>query len=147
STLSTAVTEQTMSTPSRQTTTDGGNNVSSCGCDSCELPIPDDCNSYILCIDKSATLISCGSGLNFNVNTGTCDWEENVVCETSHQCPRPTGRFPYPHSCYHFMDCNNTVMTVNKCPEGTVYSKSEEKCSWTAVCDGKHVFGRNVEQI
>ncbi|CAL1291488.1 unnamed protein product [Larinioides sclopetarius] len=139
--VSTAFTEdiaQTLSTPSQQTTTASGNNASFCGCNSCELPIPNDCNSYILCIDQSATLISCGSGLNFNVKTGTCDWEENVVCETNTQCPRPMGRFPYPQSCYHFMDCNNAVMTINKCPEEMVYSKSEEKCSWTAVCDDTH---------
>ncbi|GFU97803.1 chondroitin proteoglycan 2 [Trichonephila clavipes] len=112
------------------------NNDTYCDCDSCELPIPENCNSYILCIDRKVIPISCGSELNFNPMTGTCDWEENVQCEENIQCPEPTGRFPYPHSCTHIMDCKNSEMTIKKCPESMTYDAIAETCSWSASCEG-----------
>ncbi|GIX70893.1 chondroitin proteoglycan 2 [Caerostris extrusa] len=127
-TTTTAKSTTTTSKPNVDNTTD-------CNCDSCELPILDDCNSYILCIDRKAITISCGSGLNFNVMTGTCDLEDNVQCETNIQCPEPNGRFPYPHSCAHFMDCDNNVITVRKCPEEMVFDKDSETCTWDGTCE------------
>ncbi|GFU13731.1 chondroitin proteoglycan 2 [Nephila pilipes] len=110
-------------------------NDTDCICDSCELPVPDDCNSYILCIDRKAIPISCGSELNFNPMTGTCDLEENVQCEENVKCPEPTGRFPYPHSCKHFMDCKDYEMTIKKCPEDMIYDVIAETCSWSGSCE------------
>lgn len=38
------------------------------------------CNSYYLCAENVATLITCGPGLKFNPLKNYCDWSREVIC-------------------------------------------------------------------
>lgn len=107
-----------------------------CNCEFCELPIPGDCSSYIMCIDKVARRMHCSAGLYFNPMTGTCDFQENVHCTSDDQCSE-SGRFLYQGSCSYFVECRNGNKTVRTCAEGLQFNASSEMCSWTGSCSGQ----------
>ncbi|KAF8789909.1 Major mite allergen Der p 23 like protein [Argiope bruennichi] len=111
----------------------------SCNCTFCMLPVPDDCSVYMMCTNNSAKVIVCGRGLYFNTMAQTCDLEDNLPCENNVQCPESSGRFPYPHSCVHYMDCNNFEITVKICPEGMIFDKDKAECLSGESCEDKFV--------
>ncbi|XP_054713746.1 mucin-2-like, partial [Uloborus diversus] len=111
------------------------NNTLTCSCDCCELPVLDDCSSYILCINHEGRKITCDEGLDFNPMTSTCDLKENVECESNIQCPSATGTFSYPHSCTHYLECFNGTKIVKQCPEELNFDSLSENCSRTN-CEG-----------
>ncbi|XP_058449393.1 mucin-2-like [Malaya genurostris] len=45
-----------------------------------EIPYPDDCTQYILCINETGFTMSCGSGMIFDVLTNGCNNESVSVC-------------------------------------------------------------------
>ncbi|XP_035223247.1 fibrillin-3-like isoform X2 [Stegodyphus dumicola] len=114
----------------------GEKNITHCDCDCCEIPVPGECNAYILCIDKTAFKLTCDKDLYFNPMTGTCDLQKNVHCETDVKCLKPFGRFSYPNSCSHFIECQNGLKTVKSCPEGLKFDNVTQMCSWTGSCGG-----------
>jgi len=52
---------------------------------------PDRCNVYYRCVHGRATKLMCGAGLLWNTDTGQCDWEAEVVCESLSRRPRTTA--------------------------------------------------------
>lgn len=112
---------------------------STCECEICELPVPDDCSAYVLCISRVAYEMRCGQGLFFNRMTGTCDFPENVDCTSAEdaQCPEKSGRYLLEGSCAYFTECHDGEKKLRKCPEGLQFNQSSEMCSWTGSCSGK----------
>lgn len=120
---------------------DQNNSNITCDCDMCELPVLNECNAYILCINKVGVKIYCSPGLYFNRMTGTCDLPENVEClEDNYDCSESSGRYLLEGSCSYFVECRDGEKSVKTCPEGLQFNRSSEMCSWLGSCAGKLCF-------
>lgn len=112
-----------------------------CDCDYCELPVPDDCTAYVLCIDRVAYKMHCGPDLYFNSMTGTCDFKENVDCiHDGLECTGQSGRYLLEESYPYFVECHGKNKTLRACPEGLQFSQATEMCSWTGTSSGNFKY-------
>lgn len=55
------------------------------------FPDPGQCNVYYRCVHGRPTRLMCGAGLLWNTETGQCDWEDEVRCESLSRRPRTTA--------------------------------------------------------
>jgi len=55
------------------------------------FPDPGQCNVYYRCVHDRPTRLMCGAGLLWNTETGQCDWEDEVMCESLSRRPRTTA--------------------------------------------------------
>lgn len=52
---------------------------------------PGRCDVYYRCVHGRPTRLMCGAGLLWNTETGQCDWEAEVMCESLSRRPRTTA--------------------------------------------------------
>ncbi|XP_058838642.1 probable chitinase 10 [Topomyia yanbarensis] len=101
------------------------------------LPVPDNCNAYILCFHGNEIRMECSAGLYWNKNTNKCDDPSNVDCVKTDEygCPREGVHFlPHPDSCKKYIYCRDGFSRVQSCAFLHKFDPVEKTCVIGNTC-------------
>lgn len=82
-------------------------------------------------------------GYNFTINRENVTLSSNNPSTSSQngndfnhfngvvKCPKPSGIFPHPYTCFRYIRCIYGVMNIRKCPDGTYFNPVRNACDYS----------------
>ncbi|KXJ74202.1 hypothetical protein RP20_CCG014180 [Aedes albopictus] len=105
------------------------------------LPDPDDCSRYYLCMNGVSYSVACSTGLIFDSQTNKCGSKETSVCVkdvTKSPCAGNVGLKYEPHEqeCYKYYMCMGETLYELTCQADKLFNANTGKCeaSSTVIC-------------
>jgi hypothetical protein len=101
-----------------------------------EIPHPDSCKKFILCVNGFEVPRSCPDGLHFSPKLRECMEPEEAGCEDNdddddrEECPE-TGikSISHPDNCEKYILCVNGMEIKQECPAGLHFSRTLRECT------------------
>ncbi|XP_072936269.1 protein obstructor-E-like [Epargyreus clarus] len=119
-----------------------------------------DCGQYRLCAEGRAYDMTCPYGLGFDIQTGRCDWPENVPgCNVEgflgFTCPAPeydregnalVSNYKREGDCYMFFSCQSGRARLLSCDPGYAFDPVSSMCVNADLVDCESFEGDYTEE-
>lgn len=102
-------------------------------------PYTENCAKFLICT-KTWKVMDCPRGLFFSVETGHCEYPDDVKCcqdciDPLKSCPINGALRTNPFDCHRFYICNNGTLVDLVCSEGNIFSAIKGKCVSGSTCN------------
>lgn len=108
-----------------------------------QFPDPTNCANYYRCENSQAVLYTCAVDLLYDRNTKSCNWAENVQCDSLIVDPKPPAttcpptedpqhptHIAHPTDCTKFYKCLGGFPYVQDCPIGLQWNAAMMYCDY-----------------
>jgi len=102
---------------------------------------PNDCQGWGYCSGgKLIQTGKCGTGLNYDTTTATCNYADQVVCSTTAEEVCANLANPQfisdPNNCNRYCYCANGTPDCANCPQYQVFDQTKIECVWASQSSG-----------
>ncbi|XP_053667866.1 protein obstructor-E-like [Anopheles marshallii] len=105
------------------------------------LPVPNQCDRYIICVAGEAFEVICSDGLFFDEKLGECNLKNETNCIVNPCIPPPTDPIdtlpihPNPGNCQQYIICLDDEPIIKDCAPNLFFDPNESKCTIEDNCN------------